>query len=92
MQDFAKIRAMLEAQEQFPMDYLHKVIGRNTTLFTGSIERLERKLPALRREGIRQSASQNHVSVTWILRAQNADEIIALLQETQCLEDLVMVL
>ena len=83
---------MLEAQESFPIDYMHKVIGRNTSAFLNSVAALEKRFPAIRREGVRQSASQGHVSVTWVLRAQNVDEVIALLQETEHLVDLVMVL
>ena len=83
---------MLEAQESFPIDYVHKVIGRNTPAFLESVAALEARVPAVRREGTRQSASQAHISITWVLRAQTADEVIALLQETQALVDLVMVL
>ena len=90
--DYSKIRDMLKAQETFPIDYIHKVIGRNTPAFLDSIAVLERKFPLLRRDLVRPSASQVHVAVTLILRASSEDEVIQLLEETEELVDLVMVL
>jgi putative lipoic acid-binding regulatory protein len=90
--DYSKIRDLLEAQERFPIDYIHKVIGRNTAAFLQSVERLEAQLPAVRRDAVRPSASQVHVSVTLVLRAEKAADVIQLLEATELLEDLVMVL
>ncbi|MEN9724482.1 MAG: hypothetical protein RJB38_2468 [Pseudomonadota bacterium] len=89
---YAKIKEMLQAQETFPFEYIHKAIGKNTALFLDSAAALEKRFPLLRRESVRASASQAHVSITWILSAQNADEVIDLLQASQGLQDLVMVL
>jgi putative lipoic acid-binding regulatory protein len=90
--DYSKIRDLLEAQERFPIDYIHKVIGRNTSAFLGSLDRLESQLPAVRRGTVRPSASQVHLAVTLILRAESAADVIRLLEATELLEDLVMVL
>jgi len=90
--DYSKIRDLLEAQESFPIDYIHKVIGRNTAAFLQSMDRLEAQLPAVRRDTVRPSASQAHVSVTLVLRAESAADVIRLLEATEQLEDLVMVL
>lgn len=90
--DYSKIREMLEAQESFPFDYIHKVIGRNTPAFLDSVAALESRFPAVRRDSLRPSASQAHVSVTLVLRAADASEVIRLLEATEALVDLVMVL
>jgi len=90
--DYSKIRDLLEAQESFPIEYIHKVIGRNTAAFLASLDRLEAQIPAVRRQSVRPSASNVHLSVTFVLRAENAGEIISLLQATEKLDDLVIVL
>jgi hypothetical protein len=92
VRDYSKIREMLEAQESFPIDYIHKVIGRNTSAFLDSISRLESQFPALRRESLRASASQAHVSATLVLRAGSAAEVVLLLEATEAVKDLVIVL
>jgi putative lipoic acid-binding regulatory protein len=90
--DYSKIRDMLEAQETFPIEYIHKVIGRNTAAFLSSLDRLEAQIPSVSRQVVRPSASNVHVSVTLVLRAENAGEVIRLLEATEKLDDLVMVL
>lgn len=90
--DYSKIREMLEAQECFPIEYVHKVIGRNTAEFVASVERLEGRFSTLRRSAEKPSASNAHLSITLVLAAGNVDEVIALLEATEELDDLVMVL
>ena len=56
--DYSKIREMLEAQESFPFDYIHKVIGRNTPAFLDSVAALESRC-----EGFSISAPLGRVEV-----------------------------
>ena len=74
------------------MEYVHKVIARNTPAFLDSLSALEGRFPLLRRGGMRPSASEVHLSVTLILHASTAEEVIRLLEATEELCDLVMVL
>ena len=83
---------MLEAQEQFPVEYMHKFIGKNSQAFLDSLAKLEGQIPKLKRQSLRASGSQIHLAVTYILPAESADEVILLLQETEKVIDLVMVL
>ncbi len=89
---YDKLRGLLESQETFPFDYTHKFIGRNTPSFFQSVAALEAQFPKARRVTERRSADDKHVSLTYLLNADNADEIIALLQATSLLNDLRVIL
>jgi len=88
--DYSKIREMLESQETFPLDYVHKLIGKNSAVFEESLKAFESRFPAMRRQFSRPSASGNHLAVTFLFRAQNVDEIIQILEASEQLPDLVM--
>lgn len=89
---YARIRALLEAQETFPFDYTHKFIGRNTPAFQVSVAALEQKFPKARRVSERLSGDRVHIALTYVLSADHPDEVIALLQATMLVEDLKIVL
>ena len=89
---YGRLRSLLEEQEKFPTDFTHKFIGKNTLRFTTGVQRLEEQFPALRLEKARTSSGEAHLALTYILRAENADEIIAVLEATGKIEDLHLVL
>ena len=82
-------RELLE-QEPYPLDYIHKVIGRNTPSFDSGLEALKRTFPALRQTGERLSSGGANRAVTYSFLAHTADEIIALVEATAKVPDLVM--
>lgn len=90
--DFTKLRALLESQETFPHDYVHKIIGRNTAAFTEGVQRLEISFPYIRLETARTSKGEAHLALTYTIQAQNPDQIIDVLRETGNLVDLHLIL
>ena len=90
--DYSKLRELLLAQETFPLDYLHKFIGRNTPAFEQGLAVWRAAHPGASCQSDRLSSNQGHRSVTFIFRADSVDELIAMLQATDTIADLVMVL
>ena len=90
--DYSKLRELLLAQETFPLDYLHKFIGRNTPAFEQGLATWCASHPQATRQSDRLSANQGHRSVTFVFRAGSVDQLIAMLQATDAIVDLVMVL
>lgn len=91
-QDYAKLKALLEAQETFPHRYTHKFIGKNSPRFAQSVERLQARFPNLMLETARLSKGEAHLALTFIIEAQTADDIIAVLEAMGDVEDLHLVL
>lgn len=90
--DYARLKALLEEQETFPHRYIHKIIGRNTPKFAEGVERLQEQFPNLKLETARLSKGEMHLALTYYLHAENADEVVALLEATHQLEDLHLIL
>lgn len=90
--DFTQLKALLESQETFPTDYLHKFIGRNTPAFVNGVNVLEQQFPKLKLKHSRMSSGDANVALTYVFNANSADEIIALLQVTDNIDDVVYVL
>ena len=90
--DYGKLRELLLAQEKFPLDYLHKFIGRNSDAFSAGLADWAKCHPAATCQADRLSANQGHRSVTYIFRAPDVDALIAMLQATDRIPDLVMIL
>lgn len=89
---FAKFRMLLNQNHEFPGPYLHKFIGKNSTIFLNSVADFEKKFIGLTRTGEKQSASGAHLSLTYEYIAANADEVIQLAVETHKINDLIYVL
>lgn len=90
--DYSNLRALLVSQETFPHAYVHKIIGRNTAAFAESVQRLEVSFPYIRLETARTSKGEAHLALTYIIQAQNPDQIIDVLRETGNLTDLHLIL
>ena len=89
---FDKFKALLEKEHQFPMHYLHKLIGKNTPIFLASVAEFEKKHIGLKKVGEKQSASGEHLSLTYEYHAGSADEVIELQKETQKINDLIYII
>jgi putative lipoic acid-binding regulatory protein len=89
---FAKFKELLEKEHQFPLQYIHKIIGKNSPIFLQSVAEFEKKHIGLKRTGEKKSASGEHVSLTYEYHAANADDVIALQVETQKINDLIYII
>ncbi len=90
--DYSKLRDLLLAQETFPLDYLHKFVGRNTSAFDADVLQWKARFTPLACQSDRLSANQKHRSLTFVLRMQSVDELIEMLRATDKIADLVLVL
>lgn len=90
--DYSKLKALLEEQETFPHRYIHKFIGRNSPRFAQSVEQFQARFPKLELQTARLSKGEAHLALTFHILAENADEIIAVLEATGDIEDLHLVL
>ena len=90
--DMSRLRALFEAQEEFPIDYTHKFIGKNTPAFDRGVAEWKKKFTPIKCPSDRLSANQAHRSLTFVLRMENVDALIAMLEGTDDIPDLVMVL
>jgi len=89
---FAKFRELLEKEHQFPLQYVHKIIGKNSPIFLQSIAEFENKHIGLKRVGERTSASGNHLALTYEYLAGTPDDVIELQKETQKINDLIYII
>lgn len=90
--DYAKLKCLLEEQETFPTVFTHKFIGRNSDGFTRGVTAWEARFPKARQTIARKSAGDGHLALTYEFDAANADEIIALLEATAEIEDVLVIL
>ncbi len=90
--DYTKLKALLESQESFPIEFIHKFIGRNTPAFATGVAELERRHPELKLQHSRMSQGDAHVALTYTFQAASADAIIVVLRATDEIPDLAYVL
>jgi hypothetical protein len=90
--DFDRLKALLEEQETFPHDFTLKFIGLNTPVFLESVKEFESEFPILRKQADRLSANAANLAITYIYKAANADEIIALLKRVSQIRDVRVIL
>lgn len=88
----AKLRELLEEQETFPLDYMHKFIGRNSSAFTQGVAEFEIKVPKARLQSMKPSANQGHLAMTYRLLAVHVDEIIEMIRISSEIPDLLLLL
>ncbi len=93
MKDYAKLTELLKTTESFPLDFTFKFIGRKSDAFLASVQALEAQFPPLRREGERESANQQHLSLTYSFKAAPTAEIlIEVYRSIEKLRDVLVVL
>ncbi len=90
--DFERLKALLEEQETFPHDFTIKFIGANSPAFLGGVRSLEARFPELKKQGERRSANDSNLALTYVLRAEDADEIIEVLKEVHRIPDVKVIL
>lgn len=91
-EQFSRLKALLEQQETFPLDFTLKFIGRNTDRFQKGLQLFENAHPILRMQTRRESAKGNHLAMTYTFSARNADHIIATLEQVAKIEDVMVIL
>lgn len=92
LKDTSRLRALL-AEERFPLEYLHKFIGKNTPAFSSAVSAMEARFPRVTRVSVRESGqNQTYVAYTFSLHAQHVDEIVELWTATSELADLTLIL
>lgn len=89
---YDKLRELLNAQEVFPVRYLHKFIGKNTVVFEQGVVALNAAFNGLELQSRRESGGGKHVAYTYAIDARSAEEIIMLFEATERVPDLLMVL
>ena len=89
---FQRFRELLKENHQFPCVYLHKFIGKNSSIFAASVHEFENKFIGLQRTIERQSASNKHLALTYEYQAASADDVIELAVETYKINDLIYIL
>lgn len=87
-----KFKELLESNHQFPLKYIHKIIGLNSDIFKISVADFESKFIGLKRSQEKPSASGKHIAITYEYFAANADDVVFLVAESNKINDLVYVL
>ena len=90
--DYTKLKELLMAQEKFPIDYLHKFIGKNSPQFATSVATFERKFPGIKLTSSKMSKGDAHVALTYVFQAYDADSVVELLKATDIIEDILVIL
>jgi putative lipoic acid-binding regulatory protein len=90
-QNYDKLHELLK-KEKYPHNYTFKFIGKNSLKFTQGLHQLETAFKDLKLQGSRESAKGQHLAITYLLAAENADEIISVLKRVSEVEDLLVML
>jgi len=90
--DYTRLRELLLEQECFPVKYLHKFIGKNSPQFDAALQAWRTQYPDAVCQSDRHSSNGGHRALTFVVPAQNVDQLIEMLKHTDQLADLVMVL
>jgi hypothetical protein len=90
--DYTKLRELLLAQERFPLQYLHKFIGKNTPSFDQGVADWQAQHPLAVCQSNRLSRNGGHRAMTYVFTAGTVDELISMLEATDRITDLLMVL
>ena len=89
---FQKFRELLEHNHQFPTEYHHKFIGKNSPMFLESVAEFEKKHIGLKLVSRKESAKGAHISLSFDYHAANVEEVVELLKETQKINDLIFII
>ena len=89
-----QLRELLQ-NEQYPLNYVHKFIGRKTDEFFNDVGEFESKFTKATRVSERESAPTGeniYVALTYTFEANSADEVIEILEAASALKDLKIIL
>ncbi len=89
---YQKFRSLLNEHHQFPSQYTHKFIGKNSEIFKASVIEFEAKFIGLTKSTERLSASSKHLALTYVYWAASADDVIKLTTETHKINDIIYIL
>lgn len=88
---YESLRRQLK-EEDWPMTYRHKVIGRYGDNFAQGIRDLQSQFPKLSQAALNVSAKGNYLSVTFEMKAEDVDEVIRLWLASEDIPDCLQVL
>ncbi len=87
-----KFHDLLVANTQFPTVYLHKFIGKNSTIFAMGVADFEKKFIGLTKVTERKSATGKHLALTYEYQAESAKDVVNLALQTHLIHDLIYIL
>lgn len=92
VKDYRNLKSLLEQQECFPVQFMHKFIGRNSPRFAEGVARFEKRFPQIKLRSTRKSSGEAHVALTYTFEATDADEIIGIIRATGTIDDVLVIL
>ena len=89
---YEPLRKQLQEISYWPHRYTHKVIGNNNDEFKGAVGDLLAKFSDLEKKYEMRSKKGSYLSVTFEMKAKDADEIISLWLASEEMEELIRIL
>lgn len=89
---YESLRRRLQDEKDWPILYQHKIIGKNVSAFTTSLEAMRKDFPRLNLLDSTTSKNGTYKSYTFEILARDVDEIIVLWVASEQLEELITVL
>ena len=90
--NFERFKELLNANFQFPANYMHKFIGANSPEFRDAVKEFEKKFIGLTLVGEKLSSTNLHVSFTYDYLAANAEDVVSLTVETRNIPGVLYIL
>ena len=88
---YESLRKRLKKEKNWPLQYRHKIIGKNVESFHIEIKVLEEMFPRMNMLESNTSKNGTYLSLTYELRALHVDEIIELWIESEKIKDIVTI-
>ena len=82
-ENYDRFKELLNANFQFPANYVHKFIGANTPEFRSAVKEFEKQFIGLTLTGEKLSSTNLHVSFTYDYLAASADDVVELTVKTR---------
>lgn len=90
--DYTRLKLLLEKQESFPLDFVFKFIGRNSSAFQEGVKALQSEHPLLRLQSRRESEGGAHLAMTFQFTANESNEILCIYSRIAEIPDVLVVL
>lgn len=90
--DYTRLKLLLEKQETFPLEFVFKFIGRNTAAFQEGVRALQAEYSALELQARRESQGGGHLAMTFLLKANESNEILCVYSRIAEIPDVLVVL